>query len=245
MSFLGSWMLPAAAAVPDKSNPYLGMIWQAIGSLFQQPVFLALASLAMAVAVFRLIPKGKRGELAVVALKKAFLDKETYIDLNDVTLNTETGTTQIDHVIVSRYGIFVIETKNMSGWIFGSERQPEWTQSLPGGRKFRFQNPLHQNARHVRVLEEFLDVPADTLHSVVVFIGDAEFKNPMPDNVMTGGFIPYIKAKKKILFSEPEVADIVRALGQGRMTPGRETNRAHLASLAERRTQQRSDKVET
>jgi restriction system protein len=236
MSFLGSWALSTAAAVPDKGNPYLSMIWQAVGNLLHQPVILGVAGLAIALAVFRLIPKGKRGELAVVALKKAFLDKETYIDLNDVTLNTPSGTTQIDHVIVSRYGIFVIETKNMTGWIFGSERQAEWTQSLPGGRKFRFQNPLHQNARHVRVLKEFLDLPPQTLHSIVLFIGDAEFKRPMPANVMTGGFVTYIKAKQDVVFTEDQVASIVQALKNGRMAPGSETHRAHLASLAQRHT---------
>lgn len=51
-----------------------------------------------------------------------FLDTYTYISINNITLPTVNGTTQIDHVIVSQYGMFVIETKNMKGWIFGGER---------------------------------------------------------------------------------------------------------------------------
>jgi len=59
--------------------------------------------------------KGVFGELIVNLAAKFFLDKEKYHLFKNVTLPTEDGTTQIDHVIVSRYGIFVIETKNMKG----------------------------------------------------------------------------------------------------------------------------------
>ena len=47
------------------------------------------------------------------------LDKKIYQRFHDVIINSPDGTTQLDHVIISPYGIFVIETKNMSGWIFG------------------------------------------------------------------------------------------------------------------------------
>jgi hypothetical protein len=69
-------------------------------------------------------------------------------------LPSQGSTTQIDHVLVSVYGIFVIETKNMKGWIFGDERSAQWTQSI-FGKKSRFQNPLRQNYRHVKALAEF------------------------------------------------------------------------------------------
>ena len=59
------------------------------------------------------------------------------------------GTTQIDHILVSAYGIFVIETKNLKGWIFGSAENATWTQVL-AGKKYPFQNPLKQNYRHTR-----------------------------------------------------------------------------------------------
>jgi len=71
--------------------------------------------------------KGVFGELIVNLAAKFFLDKEKYHLLKNVTLPTEDGTTQIDHVIVSRYGLFVIETKNMKGWIFGSPQQKRFT----------------------------------------------------------------------------------------------------------------------
>lgn len=76
---------------------------------------------------------GKAGERHV-ARKLSWLPKE-YIVLNDIMLKTRYGTTQIDHVIVSPYGIFVIETKNYKGWIFGHENSEEWKQSLLGKKR--------------------------------------------------------------------------------------------------------------
>ena len=74
--------------------------------------------------------KGILGEFIVNLSTRLFLDKEIYHLIKNVTLPTEDGSTQIDHVIVSRYGVFVVETKNMKGWIFGSPNQKTWTQKI-------------------------------------------------------------------------------------------------------------------
>ena len=169
---------------------------------------------------------------------KLFLDKEIYRSVNNVTLNTSKGTTQIDHVIASRYGIFVVEAKNYQGWIFGGERQSEWTQSLPGGKKFKFQNPLRQNYRHIKALSEFLGLPEDKFHSVVMFWGKSEFKTEMPQNVLSRGYSTYIKSKNDVMFSDEEVGQLIAALETGRLPTGllkgMETRRQHLDSLKER-----------
>lgn len=52
------------------------------------------------------------------------------------------------------------------------------------GRKFKLQNPLRQNYRHVKAISEFLEIEEDRLHSLVMFWGECEFKTPMPANVM-------------------------------------------------------------
>lgn len=67
--------------------------------------------------------KGLAGEMLVNISVKIHLNKDKYHILRNVTLPTADGTTQIDHIIVSEYGVFVIETKNMKGWIFGGVRQ--------------------------------------------------------------------------------------------------------------------------
>ena len=87
----------------------------------------------------------------------ATLDEKTYIRFHDVIIQTENGTTQIDHVLLSKYGIFVIETKNYDGWILGGEKQKNWTQIM-FGKKNSFQNPLYQNYKHTKALSECLQV---------------------------------------------------------------------------------------
>jgi hypothetical protein len=149
-----------------------------------------------------------------------------------VTVPAKGGTTQIDHVIVSRFGVFVVEAKNMNGWIFGSERDAQWTQNL-FGHKTRFQNPLRQNYRHIAALSEFLGLPEDRFHSVVMFWGDAEIKTKLPPNVLTKGYASFFKSKLAVLFSDAEVQEAVAAIQSGRLPPTWKTHRQHVASLRE------------
>lgn len=177
--------------------------------------------------------KGWFGEVQGTLAKKIFLDANVYIDVNNVTIPTQNGTTQIDHIIVSRYGIFVVETKNMSGWIFGDEKNPQWTQSL-FGQKFKFQNPLHQNYRHTKSLSDFLGIQHDKFFSIVMFWGECELKTALPPNVMTSGYISYFKSKTVILFSDAEVQAIVSAIKTGMLPKSWATRRQHIDSLNER-----------
>jgi len=74
--------------------------------------------------------KGVVGEFIVNIMAKFMLDKSEYHLIKNVTLPTADGTTQIDHIIVSKFGVFVVEMKNMKGWIFGSKNQKQWTQKI-------------------------------------------------------------------------------------------------------------------
>lgn len=177
--------------------------------------------------------KGFIGETLGSIAHKIMLDKGIYRELNNVTIPTQDGTTQIDHIIVSRYGIFVIEAKNMNGWIFGNEKSAEWTQSFSGG-KFKFQNPLRQNYRHTKCLSDFLGIEHSKLHSVVMFWGESTFKTPMPENVLDKGYSSYIKSKTEVLFSDEEVDQIVSAILTGKLPRTWSTHRQHVTSLKER-----------
>ncbi|RJY20410.1 nuclease, partial [Pseudomonas syringae pv. actinidiae] len=157
-----------------------------------------------------------------------------YRRLHNVTLNTADGTTQIDHVFISPFGIFVLETKNMRGWIFGSEKQPQWTQKIYR-QTFRFQNPLRQNYKHLKALEATLAVDMNNLHSVISFVGESTFKTPMPINVTQGaGFIRYIRSFQQRVFSEAQVDALVSALQAGRRPPNHATHREHVRNLKNR-----------
>ncbi len=178
--------------------------------------------------------KGILGEFRTTAALRRSLDNSVYRQIDNVTLLMDDGTTQIDHVIVSPYGVFVIETKNMTGWIFGSERQATWTQVL-GRQKNTFQNPLRQNYRHVWALSEVLGIPKEALISIVIFAGSAEFKTEMPSNIVKiRGAVRLIKSYTTPIFTESEIVGFLATLEQSRMKEGCQTDREHLASLRKR-----------
>lgn len=178
--------------------------------------------------------KGWLGELAVKFSAKLYLPRDQYHAFHNVTLPTPDGTTQIDHIFVSEFGIFVVETKNMTGWIFGGERQAQWTQKIYK-KSFKFQNPLRQNYKHVKALESALELPPETLHSVVVFVGGSTFKTPMPENVTEGSkVVSYIKSFHRPVLSTDQVARAVKKIESGRLIPSHATHREHVARLKAR-----------
>ncbi|MBK1645187.1 nuclease [Thiocapsa imhoffii] len=178
--------------------------------------------------------KGAIGEALVRVAIRWRLDRKTYRALHDLTLPTPDGTTQIDHVLVSPYGLFVIETKNLRGWIFGGERQAQWTQKIYRHTS-KFQNPLRQNYKHVKALAAALEMPDAMIHSVVVFVGASTFKTPMPANVTTGeGFVRYIRSFHEPVLSADAVEDLAQRLADRRLAPTRQTHRSHVAHLKTR-----------
>lgn len=120
---------------------------------------------------------GRRGEQQI-RRKLSKLDRESYCVLYDLLLPSgQGGTTQVDHIVLSKYGIFVIETKNFSGWIYGNEKNQHWTQVIYR-KKSRFYNPILQNKAHIRSIEKLLRVPPQIpIVSVVVFTDKAELKD--------------------------------------------------------------------
>ena len=154
---------------------------------------------------------GKEGECEVAGELNR-LPSDEYFVLNDLMVTDARGiTTQIDHVVISRFGLFVIETKCYKGWIFANPKNRFWTQSLyAGGRgwfarseKHRFQNPIKQNWRHIYVLSERLKLPRRYFVNVVVFCGDASFMTAVPENVMDeNDVVPYILSFEKPLFDQ-------------------------------------------
>jgi hypothetical protein len=185
--------------------------------------------------------KGRLGEWMVNrGLRR--LDPSRYRHFDDIYLPhpAEAGTTQIDHAVVSPFGIFVIETKNYRGWIFGSEKQREWTQQIHR-RKVCFQNPLHQNRLHVRALMRFLDLPEDRFHPVVLFIGNSELKTRMPDNVLNRGLVPWIKRHVEVRLEPDSTEKAIACLEHlQRSTDRRTAAREHIAALRMRHVRSHS-----
>ncbi len=207
-------------------SPIIGQVWGMLAWFIPAALLIGLLKSSWA--------KGHIGELLVSLFGHWQLDKQTYPRLHNVTLNTPDGTTQIDHVFLSLSGIFVLETKNMSGWNFGSEKQAQWTQKLYK-RTFKFQNPLRQNYKHLKALEATLGVNPEHLHSVITFVGGSTFKTEVPANVTQGiGFIRYIQSFQQAVFSEAEVEAMLQALQTGSRAPTLATHREHVQNLKRR-----------
>lgn len=165
------------------------------------------------------------------------LEKDVYHRLNNITLPLANGgSTQIDHIIVSVYGIFVIETKNYKGWIYGSEKQKQWTQAFPNGSKFKFQNPLRQNYLHIKTLADLLGLELSYFHSTIAFIGECELKtrDELPENVLTTGMVSYVKKKEDRLLTEDEVTSIVEQIESNKFSKSWRTNRQYKAYLKDK-----------
>lgn len=177
--------------------------------------------------------KGLVGEFLVNLALTFRLPKADYHLIKNVTLPTESGTTQIDHILVSRFGIFVIETKNMRGWIFGGAKQKQWTQQI-FKHKSRFQNPLFQNYKHTKTLESLLELRSGSVISLIVFVGDSVFKTKMPENVVqSGACVSFIKGYNKHLLSDEQVQEAVSKIESGMLERSFKTNRAHVKHVRE------------
>lgn len=136
------------------------------------------------------LDSGRYGEYLIVSqLDKLNLYKKilvnVYLPKNDTT------TAEIDIIMLCTKGIFVFESKNYGGWIYGSENSRSWTQTLPNRQKHKFYNPIMQNKSHIAQLDKFLRVySTDTYKSYVVFGERCKLKS-----------IKYEKSKNSIVTS--------------------------------------------
>ena len=179
--------------------------------------------------------RGWLGELRCAVAQRLFLDSRIYHAFNDLVIRTAHGSAQVDHVIVSRFGLFVVEAKSRVGWIYGQEMDRNWTH-VHFKRKDQFQNPLHQNYGHMKALEELLGIGMEKMHSVVVFTGGCTLKTSLPSNVLAGGYTTYVKAKRDVLLADAEVERIRSVLGSVKSSSGFVERWRHVTSVRERFT---------
>jgi len=209
------------------------LINQLFGSAFF-PFLAVIIIFVFFVFISSLLPsKGDMGELYVNRALKKHLDNDVYYLIEDVTFPYKEGTTQIDHILISKYGVFIIETKNYTGWIFGGINQKQWTQKIYR-ETYRFQNPIHQNYKHMKVMEEFLGIDKSALYSIIVFAGDAEFKTSLPENVVyLSELIPYIEEKRELKLSEKQVSDYYFGINMFMLERGGKTKTEHNSHVQE------------
>ena len=208
------------------------MLW----SVFGNWPFVMLCGLALIVTVlrwFRPQIKGWFGETLLHHYLRQQLDQKLYVVLHDIMLPTDDETTtQIDHIVVSQWGVFVIETKTYSGWIFGNEKDAQWTvQHFKC--KNRFQNPLRQNYKHIVTLSECLGISKDYFKTVIAFSAEAEFKTEMPPEVLVFREVPdYIKEHSVETIIPPEqVQEVVDTIREWQDSLTRSQKNNHVRNL--------------
>lgn len=118
---------------------------------------------------------GNIGEKKVASILRK-LPKDKYTTINNLLVNNNGHTSQIDHIVISEYGIFVIETKNYKGTVYGSEHCEYWTQNIYG-RKYRLRNPVLQNYGHIKALKNILNKYSDIPYiSIIAFPGKTQLR---------------------------------------------------------------------
>lgn len=184
---------------------------------------------------------GKYGEKRV-AWKLDWLSNE-YVTLNDVLLPTNYGTTQIDHIVISPYGIFVIETKNYKGWILGNEKSEMWTQSLYGKKplwgwssvQYKLRNPIKQNTAHVIAISQLLDEVDDSaIIPIVVFSDSADLKITTYNHIVINwcSLRSTIKSFKTQLIKQEDIQKIVDKISAANIKT-RDSKDKHIMSIQE------------
>ena len=148
---------------------------------------------------------------------------------NNITLQTENGTTQIDHILVNHAGIFVIETKNYSHWIYGDPKNKNWTQ-VNFKKKTPFLNPIKQNQGHINALKKLLTkLSGHHFHNLVVFTGTAEFKTDLgPWVIQLFELRSFLNRDWPTLLDENKITYIVGRIEMKRLNRSAQTDEYHI-----------------
>jgi hypothetical protein len=153
--------------------------------------------------------------------------------------------TEIDLIMLHGSGVYVFESKNYSGWIFGNEADLQWTQSFRNGHKERFYNPIKQNSAHIKQLRRFLPgLAADAIQSVIVFSERCELRKITLTShrhivVKRDQVLRAVRSVANRQALSPTDIDVIyqRLFPQTQLTAReKETHRQHVADIAEGRT---------
>lgn len=173
--------------------------------------------------------KGIEGEREVHEILSQL--PEDYHVMDDVILKKGQGTTQIDHIVVSKYGIFAIETKNYRGDIYGNDTRQQWTQIIRTDIRYmkkwyktytyitknRFYNPVKQSLGHINGIKMNLSgCPYAPIIPIVVFTGEADLTNVQSSVAVIdeSDLLYTIRNYQKVYLSESQVQQVLGCLSR-------------------------------
>lgn len=176
------------------------------------------------------IRQGNSGERYIAKLLQEL--PEGYRCLHDLLLKYEGYTVQIDHAVISEYGVFVIETKNFRGHIYGSSEQKRWVQ-INKGKKRRFYSPTIQNNRHRFVISRICKLPIEKVIPITVFVGKCELHlEDIGRTILSKDLLPYIYGITEKILSQSDVEKIYNRLESKNITS--ESARRHHVAYVQR-----------
>lgn len=176
------------------------------------------------------VRQGTSGERYIAKLLQEL--PEGYKCLHDLLLKYEGYTVQIDHAVISVYGVFVIETKNFRGHIYGSSEKKRWEQ-INKGKKRCFYSPTIQNNRHRFVISRICKLPIEKVIPITVFVGKCELHlEDVGRTILSKDLLPYIYGITKKILSQSDVDKIYNRLESKNITS--ESVRRHHVAYVQR-----------
>ncbi|OHU84237.1 hypothetical protein BET10_01050 [Pseudoalteromonas amylolytica] len=183
-------------------------IWRHVGSY----VWIVLLIASFTVVTVTLWPYTKRAISHFVSrllLHRFFKQSlgDNYLTLGKVRLGTANNVLDVDELLVSKYGIFVVQYQSQAGAIWVDSHSDYWTQSIDDERHY-FDNPFDALNKKIALLREVLDLNTH-IYGCIVFPKDVYFRTPMPNEVCTYSDAPkLIKAYDKVCFDDEQIAQI-------------------------------------
>lgn len=174
--------------------------------------------------------RGAKGERTVTEILHSL--GLHYIVLNDLLIQGVHGDSQIDHVVISPYGIFVIETKCWSGWISGSENSYQWKQTIYK-EKFDKPNPIYQNKVHVDAITYALKQYGDIYVIPIVVIVDCDrliVKTPNHTVIRTNALKSEVLKYSRIIYTDAQCEAMAHSL-QGLSSDDKERRNQHIQKV--------------
>lgn len=154
---------------------------------------------------------------------------DEYTIFHNLLFESNGRSTQIDHIVISPYGVFVIETKGYKGWIFGGEYSEYWTQVIYKSKQ-HFYNPIKQNEGHVRFLQYLLKTSFEIpFIPIVVFNNDAELKIRMENHIVLNrcNLKRIILQYQRVILNSEQVRWIIQTIQNNYTIANREDLKRH------------------
>jgi restriction system protein len=204
------------------TNQYFGLLTNPIYGLV---VLLVLAVFLKSPAIKTVVSKLHLN----LAIK--FLDKNIYTLFKNVALATGAGIIQIEYIIVSRYGVFVINTADIKDLIFENFLQETCVQSIEPDASL-IQNPLHGDSNQSQIWQTALEITPNKVVTMTILVGDTTLKTTVPDNVVyPGSCVQFIKDKTRIVFKDEEVLDICNKIQAAQLKPSINSDIDHIQHI--------------